>query len=59
MDVLEQLVGIVLITVGIALFSIPAAIMAFGIILVGHGVMREMLHLNERDEDGVSETSTQ
>lgn len=57
MDVLEQFAGILLVVGGIALLSIPAAIIAFGVVLIAHGTMREMLHLNERDDDGVSETS--
>ena len=52
MDVLEQYVGVALLVAGIALFSIPVAMIAAGLLLAVHGTLRE---LKREDDDGTRE----
>lgn len=55
MDVLEQYAGLILLVAGIALVSIPAALIVAGVLLAVHGTLRE---LNRKDEDGTRESDT-
>jgi hypothetical protein len=51
-----ELVGLVVIVIGLALISIPLAIIIGGIMLTGVGYLREMQTLSQRENDnGTSE----
>lgn len=54
MDVLEQYAGFVLIVVGIALISLPVALIVAGLLLAVHGTLRE---LNRKDDDARTRTT--
>jgi hypothetical protein len=57
MAVLEQLAGIIVVVAGLMLLSIPIAIIAAGIMLVVHGVAREMVNEKEK-HDGARDADT-
>jgi hypothetical protein len=48
-DVLEQAVGGILIVVGIALWSLPPAFIALGLMIALHGFLREMKSIREKE----------
>lgn len=53
MDVLEQYAGFVILVAGLALISIPVALIVAGILLAVHGTLRE---LNRDDDEGTRTT---
>jgi len=56
MDVLEQTVGGLLIVIGIAMWSLPPALIALGIMFALHGFLRELNSIREKESaDGSRE----
>lgn len=56
MDVLEQYGGGLLIVVGIAMWSIPPALIALGLMFALHGFLRELKSIREKESaDGSRE----
>lgn len=49
MDVLEQTAGGLLIVVGIAMWSLPPALIALGIMFALHGFLRELKAIREKE----------
>jgi cytochrome c-type biogenesis protein CcmH/NrfF len=56
--VLSQFVGAVLVTIGLALWSLPVAIIAAGVMIAVYGFLRELKSINEKESaDGSREPS--
>lgn len=49
MDVLEQYGGGLLVVIGIAMWSVPPAIIALGILFALHGFLRELKSIREKE----------
>lgn len=58
MDVLEQYVGGVLLVAGVALISLPVAMIIAGLLLAAHGALRELTRIDEKEQDGTREPAS-
>jgi hypothetical protein len=48
-DVLEQTLGAILVTLGLWIWSPPVAVIVFGVMLALHGFLRELRSIREKE----------